>query len=60
MIKIIIFREVCGGKGNLLDNLITRLENYAQNLEGLVQERTCEYLEEKKRADELLYEILPK
>lgn len=33
---------------------------YATNLEGLVDERTALYLEEKNHAENLLYQMLPK
>jgi len=46
-------------RGNLLDNLLSRMEQYACNLEGLVEERTADYLAEKKRAEDLLYMMLP-
>ena len=46
--------------GNLVDNLLSRMEQYANNLESLVEERTADYLEEKKRAEDLLYMMLPK
>ena len=46
--------------GNLLDNLLSRMEQYANNLEALVEERTADYLEEKQRCEELLYQLLPK
>ena len=36
------------------------MEQYANNLEGLVQEKTNAFLDEKKRSEELLYEVLPK
>ncbi|XP_041349917.1 atrial natriuretic peptide receptor 1-like isoform X1 [Gigantopelta aegis] len=49
-----------GDKGNILDNLLCRMEQYANNLEALVSERTADYLEEKKRAEDLLYSMLPK
>ncbi|XP_046544533.1 atrial natriuretic peptide receptor 1-like isoform X1 [Haliotis rubra] len=49
-----------GDKGNILDNLLSRMEQYANNLEALVSERTADYLEEKKRAEDLLYSMLPK
>lgn len=48
----------CGG--NLLDNLLSRMEQYAYNLEALVEERTADYLQQKKRAEDLLYMMLPR
>ncbi|KAF4517652.1 hypothetical protein B566_EDAN002884 [Ephemera danica] len=44
----------------ILDNLLTRMEQYANNLESLVEERTADYLEEKRKCEELLYQLLPK
>ena len=44
----------------MLDALLHRMEQYANNLEGLVEERTNELLHEKKKSDELLYQVLPK
>jgi len=35
------------------------MEQYATNLEGLVEERTQEYLGEKKKVEELLHQLLP-
>lgn len=35
------------------------MEQYANNLEGLVEERTQDYLEEKRKCEELLYQLLP-
>ncbi|GFO26482.1 guanylate cyclase [Plakobranchus ocellatus] len=49
-----------GDKGDILDNLLTRMEQYANNLEALVEERTSDYLQEKKKAEELLYNMLPR
>ncbi|XP_065924377.1 atrial natriuretic peptide receptor 1 isoform X7 [Magallana gigas] len=49
-----------GDKGNILDNLLSRMEQYANNLEALVEERTADYLEQKKKAEDLLYMMLPK
>lgn len=46
--------------GNVLDNLLSRMEQYANNLETLVEERTVDYLEEKRKCEELLYQLLPK
>lgn len=45
---------------NILDNLLKRMEQYANNLESLVQERTADYLEEKRKAEDLLYQLMPK
>ncbi|XP_074116091.1 atrial natriuretic peptide receptor 1 isoform X4 [Cotesia typhae] len=45
---------------NILDNLLSRMEQYANNLETLVAERTADYLEEKRKCEELLYQLLPK
>ncbi|XP_078493550.1 atrial natriuretic peptide receptor 1-like [Ciona intestinalis] len=45
--------------GNLVENLLHRMEQYAINLEGLVEERTAAYMEEKRKADDLLYQMLP-
>lgn len=33
---------------------------YSENLESLVTERTKDYLEEKKKCEEVLYQLLPK
>ncbi|XP_052869354.1 atrial natriuretic peptide receptor 1 [Anopheles cruzii] len=46
--------------GNILDNLLQRMEQYANNLEALVDERTRDYFEEKRKCEELLYQLLPK
>ncbi|XP_015524405.2 atrial natriuretic peptide receptor 1 isoform X2 [Neodiprion lecontei] len=45
---------------NILDNLLSRMEQYANNLETLVEERTADYFEEKRKCEELLYQLLPK
>ncbi|KAI3421126.1 hypothetical protein GPALN_014754 [Globodera pallida] len=44
---------------NFVDNLLKRMEQYATNLEGLVEARTQEYLGEKKKVEELLHQLLP-
>ena len=44
---------------NILDNLLSRMEQYADNLETVVEERTQSYLEEKKKCENLLHELLP-
>ena len=40
-----------GDTSNLLDNLLSRMELYANNLEDLVAARTADYLTQKKRAE---------
>ncbi len=45
---------------NILDNLLSRMEQYANNLEQLVEERTSDYMEEKRKCEDLLFELLPK
>lgn len=36
------------------------MEQYANNLEGLVEERTQEYFAEKKKVEDLLHQLLPR
>ncbi|GFY56732.1 guanylate cyclase 32E, partial [Trichonephila inaurata madagascariensis] len=49
-----------GMKPNIFDNMLAMMEKYANNLEALVDERTDQLNEEKKKTDALLYEMLPK
>ncbi|XP_054260292.1 guanylate cyclase 32E-like [Macrosteles quadrilineatus] len=49
-----------GLKPNIFDNMLAIMEKYACNLEGLVQERTNQLTEEKKKTDALLNRMLPK
>ena len=49
-----------GMKANIFDNMITMMETYANNLEAIVDERTKMLIDEKRKTDELLYEMLPK
>uniref|UniRef100_A0A670Z864 Guanylate cyclase n=2 Tax=Pseudonaja textilis TaxID=8673 RepID=A0A670Z864_PSETE len=58
-IKVFIRRFNREGSTSILDNLLSRMEQYANNLEKLVEERTQAYLEEKRKAENLLYQILP-
>lgn len=44
----------------LVDSIMSRLENYAQDLESLVEHQTNDLLEECKKVDDLLKEIIPK
>ncbi|XP_014674081.1 PREDICTED: atrial natriuretic peptide receptor 1-like [Priapulus caudatus] len=45
---------------NIMDSLLTRMELYAKNLEDIVDQRTGQLVEEKKKVDNLLNEILPR
>jgi hypothetical protein len=47
-------------KPNIFDNMIAIMEKYASNLEVLVEERTDQLIEEKKKTEELLQQMLPK
>ena len=40
--------------------MIAIMEKYATNLEDIVEERTDQLQEEKKRTEELLHQMLPK
>jgi len=39
--------------------MLQMMEKYANNLEELVEEKTQQYMEEKKKADTLLYSMMP-
>ncbi|XP_017304012.1 atrial natriuretic peptide receptor 1-like [Diaphorina citri] len=45
---------------NLMDDLLRRMEQYANNLEVLVEEKTEQLSQEKRRSEELLYQVLPR
>lgn len=49
-----------GMKPNIFDNMIAMMEKYANNLEQLVDERTDQLVEEKKKTEALLFEMLPR
>ena len=48
-----------GLKSNIFDNMLAMMEKYANNLETLVDERTQLLIEEKRRTEALLHEMLP-
>ena len=43
-----------------MDSMLAKLEKYSSNLEELVQHRTKQLVEEKKKTDMLLYRMLPR
>ncbi|XP_050514890.1 atrial natriuretic peptide receptor 1 [Diabrotica virgifera virgifera] len=45
---------------NIIDDLLRRMEQYANNLEVLVNEKTEELSQEKRRSEELLYQVIPR
>ena len=44
----------------VLESLLDRMEDYTNNMESLVEEMTEDYFNEKKKTENLLYELLPK
>nr|XP_057909724.1 atrial natriuretic peptide receptor 1 isoform X2 [Doryrhamphus excisus] len=58
-IRMMLRKHNKESRTNILDNLLSRMEQYANNLEELVEERTQAYHEEKRKAEALLYQILP-
>ena len=44
---------------NVTDNMVTKLERYATNLENIVAERTAALVDEKRKTDALLHKLLP-
>ncbi|XP_065051020.1 atrial natriuretic peptide receptor 1-like [Rhopilema esculentum] len=54
-------KKINGGKNiNMVDNMISMMEKYTDNLEELVAERTKQLEDEKQKTDELLYSMLPR
>ena len=46
-------------KGNVVEYMMKQLEDYSGKLQELVNERTMELLEEKKKTEQLLMKMLP-
>ena len=50
---------LCFRKTNIVDHMVNMLEKYANNLEEIVEARTAALMDEKKKTDRLLYQMLP-
>ena len=46
--------------GLVLECLLARMEEYATSMENLVDDMTEDYFNEKRKTENLLYELLPK
>jgi hypothetical protein len=49
-----------GKERSLLESLLNRMEQYANNLEGIVAERTALLDQEQRKTEQLLFQILPR
>lgn len=47
-------------KSSIFDNMLAIMEKYATNLEAVVDERTLQLREEKKKTETLLHSMLPR
>lgn len=45
---------------SVIDNMLSMMEKYTNNLETIVNERTRQLQSEKTKTDELLYKMLPR
>ncbi|XP_077863909.1 atrial natriuretic peptide receptor 1-like [Saccoglossus kowalevskii] len=55
-----VIRSINGGKNvSIMDNILSMMEKYSNNLEAIVEERTEQLVEEKRKTDRLLYRMLP-
>ncbi|KAI5717017.1 hypothetical protein M8J76_016182 [Diaphorina citri] len=48
-----------GKQKNIIDQMMEMMEKYANNLEDLVNQRTMEVYEEKRKTEDLLHRMLP-
>jgi guanylate cyclase len=60
MIRLRLKELKWGLKSNIFDHMMSLMEKHACNLEELVQERTNQLMEEKKKTENLLLRMLPK
>lgn len=44
---------------NVVDNMIQLMERYSNHLEEMVEEKTIQVAEEKRKSEALLYRMLP-
>lgn len=44
----------------VMDCLLDRMDEYSNSMESLVEEMTEDYFNEKRKTENLLYELLPK
>uniref|UniRef100_A0A0N5AUR7 Guanylate cyclase n=1 Tax=Syphacia muris TaxID=451379 RepID=A0A0N5AUR7_9BILA len=59
-VKALLHSVKLSNKRNLMDHMLAVLEEYAAELEDVVDQKNEEALQEKKKVDLLLYKILPK
>ncbi|KAK3742363.1 hypothetical protein QZH41_019299, partial [Actinostola sp. cb2023] len=56
-----MLKKINKGKAiNIVDNMLTMMGKYTNNLESLVKERTRQLETEKAKTDELLYRMMPR
>jgi len=60
ILLLLLYCSQSADGGDLLTSLLHRMEQYAENLETLVKQRTEAYLKEKEKAESVLYTMLPK
>ena len=53
-------KKIIGKIGdNIVDHLISRMEEYARELEMQVRDKTSQFIAEKERSEQLLRQLLP-